>query len=291
MVKLRGRAAIWVLPLVVMAGCGSTSSTRPTTDSGPSVEYDEVSPTAKTESFDGRFLDTSIEEGFYRASWWEFSDITELAQNSKYVFVGTLAGSTRDLRETPMSTDPDVVINTTMIWDGLVFSVTEPLIGDLSPGQEMEIAHPALLRYGDENDALVRIDVEPIELLATELGPVRTGSSFLLFVRETDDGFLTFAGPSTLVPLREDGRVAPGAGGLFSHVTSEDSFGLSVESITDLLRSGTPIPLPTGGVPTPADKGSLPTGTRYVEPGPDPVSPCEGLSGSELREAELDNRC
>ena len=111
-----------------------------------------------------------------------YADVTELAEDSDPVFVGTLVGSSADLAEVRLVTDPGIDDTSTVIYDGLEFRVDQ-LISGTDDAETVTIGHPAFIRY-DEGPA--RIAVDPIELLRPELEAKEARYQWLVFAR-TDD--------------------------------------------------------------------------------------------------------
>jgi len=243
--------------------------------------------------FQGRYLDETpgVREVDLTYLSENHPDLQSLGSDSDLVFVGTLVGSSADVAETKMIDEPGIEEQTMLVWDSLEFRVERVLNGAMG-GETVSIGHPAFIRY---TEGLARLTLEPIELLRSELQAKVGSKRWLVFAkRDIDSGLLSIS-RGRLIRIDQNGFVAAGSVGLLANVTPDNGFATTIDDIDAHLNGGAPLPKPRAPDLTREELERLhvPSGELLVEPqpGPDPLSPCEGLTGTALAEAEQNNLC
>ncbi|MEZ5279010.1 MAG: hypothetical protein R2770_00940 [Acidimicrobiales bacterium] len=278
-----------LLAVALASACSGDGAPENSAETAPSQTEQPPQPSPANESlYEGRFFDTDVGIGESSLAFWRLpvADVAELIDESDLVFVGTLIGSSADVAEVRLVTDPTIDDHSTVVYDGLEFRV-DRLLSGTTAGDRVTVGHPALIRY---EDGLARIAVEPIDLLRPELEAKEARHQWLVFGRFDDHaaGLLTIS-DGRLVKLGPGGIIAAGARGAFEHRLPGTAFETSVDDIDALINHGVPLPVPQ----TPdmsreelLEAGVPEGGVRHDENLHGPDSPCYQLDDPE-RLAEL----
>jgi len=148
-----------LLVVVVCVACGSSDMAE------LSNEASQPSAQRAGESMAGfAAYDESIPETSMYISWVLHDDLKSLSRSSDIAFVGRVTGYTEEVlvvHDDPTE-EPDP---TATVYDGVVFTVDEILVGELTTGEsQATIATPVLLRNTDGTNRF-RVSVSPIEIV------------------------------------------------------------------------------------------------------------------------------
>lgn len=238
---------------VVCVACGSSDLAE------LSKEAPELSAQRTDESMAGfAAYDESIPETSMYISWVLHDDLKSLSHSSDIAFVGRITGYTEEVlvvHDDPTE-EPDPTVT---VYDGVVFTVDEILVGELPAGEtQATIATPVLLQNTDGTNRF-RVSVSPIEI-------IRPG----IFARNEPDrqryivyalaghkgtsfyaaGVYFFNTPGSVAPILANDRIGRGAAwplaGALEETVNEDAIA------TDGERTSTPAVEPGPGL---ADSG------------------------------------
>lgn len=218
---------------------------------------------------DARFLSNNLPSADYSRYSIDFNDVGDLAVASDLVFVGEILGTrSKVLLDGPYEDTPDETI---MEYDGILFKITEVLVGQgTKTGAQVIVAHPAVISI---NGTEKKVSAEPIETVRSGLEAVARAEQsprYLVFAT-VEGGLAFFNSPGGVVEVGLDGSLGEAAGVPFLSVEYEGEVfehALSLDVVRDWIEGNPPKREPPAhAVPDPNAKPPA-TATRpaYEDP-------------------------
>ena len=260
---------ICLLVAVVCVSCDSSIITEPANEPTPDAQQTGESTAGRSMAGFAAY-DESIPETSMSASYWvAHDDLNSLTRSSDIAFVGRITGYTEAVfvvHDDPTE-EPDP---TATVYDGVVFTVDELLVGELPAGEtRVTIATRVLLRNKDGTPRF-RVSASPIEIVRPGIfarnEPDR--QRYIVYALADRKGSLSHA--AGVYFFNTPGGVAP--------VLANDRIGLGADHplVGTLEEAG------TGGAIVAEREG---TGTPAVGPGSEPAD--SGLELDDARTATL----
>lgn len=208
------------------------------------AETNEIDKTDETVAIGTSGLDTyneRIPDGGYNAYYIYHENVKTLSQSSDAIFVGRISEYVESILTVPQPETSSIGLQTN-VYDGVVFTITELLVGDLPANtSEITILTFALVK-DSQGSPIVRISDSPIEVVrpGIEQRNLSDGPEYLVFAVQEEDAsspfyrsnFYYFNTPGSVVEVFDDGILGIGVDKPLSSVKfTEDQNSKPVNSL------------------------------------------------------------
>lgn len=166
--------------------------------------------------------DESIPETVVHAYWYVKDDLEELSRTSALAFTGRVTGYVERIKILPSPAEAPAEDRGFDVYDGIVFSVDELLLGDLAPDEDTVTVAVRRLFLNADGSPRYRLSPSPIETVETGIAARGSsgGPTYIVYVtedRETyspfyESGYYHFNTPGGVAPMLDDEKIGVAAG-------------------------------------------------------------------------------
>lgn len=202
---------------------GSTSVDRPLEqDLSAHDEPQDLLPVRVPPGQEPMAYDESIPETVVDAYWYMKDDLEELSRTSALVFTGRVTGYVERIKVLPSAAEVPGEDRGFDVYDGVVFSVDELLLGDLAPDENTVTVAVRRLFLNADGSPRYRLSPSPIETVEPGITARDSsdGPTYIVFVtedRETyspfyESGYYHFNTPGGVAPMLDSDKIGVAAG-------------------------------------------------------------------------------
>jgi hypothetical protein len=165
--------------------------------------------------------DESIPETVVEAYWYLKDDLEELSRTSALAFIGRVTGYVERIKVLRLSADVPAEDRGFDVYDGVVFTVDELLIGDLPSGDMTVTVAVRRLFLNPDGSPRFRLSPSPIETVEPGIAARDTpdGPTYIVYVTEDketyspfyDSGYYHFNTPGGVAPMLDGEKIGVAA--------------------------------------------------------------------------------